>query len=104
MDSSKWYDIRDLSNLSSWILENLDKIMPFELVYVLAALIGFVASFLLFVLPSQLYLGVYGERKIIGRMQSRYGPNRVGPLGLLQPIADAIKLIQAAMHPAKAGL
>lgn len=94
MDSSKWYDIRDLSNLSSWILENLDKILPFELVYVVAALIGFVASFLLFVLPSQLYLGVYGERKIIGRMQSRYGPNRVGPLGLLQPIADAIKLIQ----------
>lgn len=94
MDSSKWYDIRDLSNLSSWILENLDKALPFELVYIVAALIGFVASFLLFVLPSQLYLGVYGERKIIGRMQSRLGPNRAGPFGLLQPIADAIKLIQ----------
>ncbi len=94
MDSSKWYDIRDLSNLSSWILENLDKILPFEIVYIVAALIGFVAAFLLFVLPSQLYLGVYGERKIIGRIQSRYGPNRVGPFGLLQPIADAIKLIQ----------
>ena len=103
MDSSKWYDIRDLSNLSSWILENLDKILPFELVYVVAALLGFVASFLLFVLPSQLYLGVYGERKIIGRMQSRYGPNRVGPLGLLQPIADAIKLIQKeALTPTSA--
>ncbi|HMO53606.1 MAG TPA: NADH-quinone oxidoreductase subunit NuoH [Tepidiformaceae bacterium] len=94
MDSSKWYDIRDLSNLSSWILENLDKILPFEIVYIVAALIGFVAAFLVFVLPSQLYLGVYGERKIIGRIQSRYGPNRVGPFGLLQPIADAIKLIQ----------
>ncbi len=103
MDSSKWYDIRDLSNLSSWILENLDKVLPFELVYVVAALIGFVASFLLFVLPSQLYLGVYGERKIIGRMQSRYGPNRVGPLGLFQPIADAIKLIQKeALTPTSA--
>ncbi len=94
MDSSRWYDIRDLSNISSLILENLDKILPFPIVYVVAALIGFVASFLLFVLPSQLYLGVYGERKIIGRIQSRLGPNRVGPFGLLQPIADAIKLMQ----------
>lgn len=91
--SDNWYDIRDLSNISREILEGADKILPFGIVYVLAALLGFVASFLIFVLPSQLYLGVYGERKIIGRMQSRYGPNRVGPLGLLQPIADAIKLL-----------
>jgi NADH-quinone oxidoreductase subunit H len=33
------------------------------------------------------------ERKIMGRMQLRYGPNRAGPYGLLQPIADLVKLL-----------
>ncbi|MES4791586.1 MAG: hypothetical protein C4321_00100, partial [Chloroflexota bacterium] len=62
--SDKWYDLRDLGNLSSAILEAADRVLPFGVVYVLAALIGFVASFLLFVLPSQLIVGVYGERRI----------------------------------------
>jgi len=33
------------------------------------------------------------ERKLIGRFQHRYGPNRVGPIGLMQPLADIIKLV-----------
>jgi NADH-quinone oxidoreductase subunit H len=37
-------------------------------------------------------ISVWGERRLIGRMQNRPGPNRVGPFGLLQPIADAIKM------------
>jgi NADH-quinone oxidoreductase subunit H len=46
-------------------------------------------AFLLQVVPLVLLL----ERKLMGRMQSRYGPNRVGPWGLAQPIADVLKLL-----------
>jgi len=44
------------------------------------------------VLSMAAYL-VLAERKILGRMQLRYGPNRAGPFGMLQPLADVIKLI-----------
>ena len=48
-----------------------------------------------------LLMGFFGlmtviERKLIGRLQARYGPNRVGPCGLLQPIADLGKLAAEA--------
>src|SRR5260221_13561159 len=43
------------------------------------------------------------ERKLIGRFQPRYGPNRVGPFGILQPLADVGKLIsKESFRPANA--
>jgi len=37
-------------------------------------------------------LTIWGERRVVGRMQSRIGPNRVGPFGVLQALMDGIKL------------
>jgi NADH-quinone oxidoreductase subunit H len=43
------------------------------------------------------------ERKLMGRMQLRFGPNRAGPYGLLQPIADLVKLVRKeAFSPSSA--
>jgi NADH-quinone oxidoreductase subunit H len=58
------------------------------LVYSMAKIVAIVAPLMLGVA----YL-TYAERKIIGYMQVRIGPNRVGPKGWLQPIADALKLL-----------
>lgn len=54
------------------------------------------------VLTGFAYLTWY-ERRALARIQSRIGPNRAGPFGLLQPIADAVKLIfKEELTPAKA--
>ena len=46
-----------------------------------------------FVLITAFAYTLLWERKLIGRFQARYGPNRTGPLGYLQPLADVVKLI-----------
>lgn len=56
----------------------------------------------LFMLLNSAALAVYAERRVSAFIQNRYGPNRVGPFGLLQPIADVVKLlIKEDVTPAK---
>lgn len=55
---------------------------------------GVVAAALLFgFIGFSAFLGIWAERKVSARMQDRLGPTRVGPYGLLQSLADGVKLI-----------
>ncbi len=58
----------------------------------LAWIVGKIFLFAVPVMLAMAYL-TYAERRIIGAMQLRKGPNVVGPFGLLQPFADAVKLL-----------
>ncbi|MEE9142223.1 MAG: NADH-quinone oxidoreductase subunit NuoH [Gammaproteobacteria bacterium] len=68
-----------IERLPAWLPDVI--ILTIQIVAVIVALV-----------LSMAYL-TYAERKVIGSMQARVGPNRVGPLGLLQPFADVLKLM-----------
>ena len=51
------------------------------------------SAVLLGVLLTVVAYAVWLERKVVGHIQNRWGPTRVGPFGLLQPLADAVKLL-----------
>lgn len=59
--------------------------------FVLASVIKIVIA--LFVLLTAVAYTVWLERKVVGHIQNRWGPTRVGPFGLLQPLADGIKFL-----------
>ena len=87
--STKHWLLSFVAGAPDWLVHTAS-----SLISITAVLVAFLN---LFALMSLL------ERKILARMQNRYGPNRVGPFGLFQPMADGIKmLIKEDVVPARA--
>ena len=93
----KWYDIRDLGNAMislDGVIQNseMDSRISSTLAYLIPTLLG--ATGIVSVVGGWLLIGPWVERRLIAKFQIRQGPNRTGPFGLLQTLADALKLMQ----------
>jgi NADH-quinone oxidoreductase subunit H len=95
--------IRYPALITAWISESLVTAgIPEWVAFLVTGIMGILAFVLLFMLPVQLGT-VWVERRLIGRFQIRLGPDRVGPVGSLQPVADALKgLFKESWVPAGA--
>ena len=82
----------DLSVFSEFIFDFFLARFSYNLAYLASSIIG--ALGIISFVGLVLLIGSWVERRVIARFQIRVGPNRVGPFGLLQPLADAIKLMQ----------
>lgn len=78
-------------NIKNLILNLTRSLFP-EWVTILVSILVSIGAIAALGPVTMMYLTLL-ERKVIGRMQNRYGPNRVGKWGLLQPLADGIKML-----------
>jgi NADH-quinone oxidoreductase subunit H len=93
------FDIYDFTSLTQWIDTSLNNAMsPFWTIVTEMVIVG--VLFLLFYAVIGLFL-VYAERKVCAFIQNRLGPNRVGPFGIFQTVADLIKLLFKELIPIK---
>ena len=78
-------------HLKHWLLGQLQGVLPESWLPLVSVILSIVP--ILIVFPSLFAIMTVMERKGLGRIQNRYGPNRVGPFGFLQPAADGIKAL-----------